>query len=581
MLADLRKIGAIFTPAERARAKWMLLLIILMAMVETAGVLSLAPFLSVLSRPGIIVENPWLHAVYERFRFGSAREFIVALGFASIAMVIASSLFKLVTQHVLNRFIHLARHSISVRLLSRYLNQPYEFFLARNSAELSKNILSEVDGLLFNLVQPLAQTVAQGAVVLAMALVIVLYDPWIAFGILAVIGLMYAAIYGIVRKKLGQIGGEIVEANAERYKACNEALGGIKDVKITHATSAYLTKFDGSARLFSRHLAANETLGQVPQYLVEAVGYAGLIVIALILLVRTDDAAHVMPALGLYGFAAYRMLPAAQIIYRGFARLKFSSVALDTVHRDLTLPVESFKPPPIALALRQEIRLDRISYAYPSAPDSPILDNFSLVIRANTCVGIVGESGAGKSTLMDILLGLLHPQAGTLRIDGSPLTSATVGNWQRTIGYIPQHIYLSDATVAENIAFGVPKEKIDIDAVERAAKVAQIHNFIVNELSDGYKTEIGERGIRLSGGQRQRIGIARALYRDPAVLLMDEATSALDAQTEEALNEAIRNLSGRKTIVIVAHKETSLQLCQKIISISQRQFDSSEKNSSN
>jgi ABC-type multidrug transport system fused ATPase/permease subunit len=261
------------------------------------------------------------------------------------------------------------------------------------------------------------------------------------------------------------------------------------------------------------------------------------------------------------------MLPAAQIMYRGFARLKFTSAALDSITHDLLLPGEVDTPATSPLVPRREIRLEHIRYAYPAKPDTPVLDDIDLLIEANTSVGIAGKSGAGKSTLMDILLGLLRPQSGTLNIDGVPVTTENLAAWQRAIGYVPQHIYIADASVLENIAFGVPPEQIDRQAVERAARAAQIHDFIVNDLPEGYETQTGDRGIRLSGGQRQRIGIARALYRDPLVLFMDEATSALDSETEEALNEAIRGLSGRKTIVVIAHKESSLQYCQKIVSL--------------
>jgi ABC-type multidrug transport system fused ATPase/permease subunit len=567
MFDDLKKIWAVFTSPEKRKAIWMLVLVILMAMAETLGVVSIMPFLSVLGRPAIIHDNPLLHAIYQRFGFHDTRGFILALGFASIAIVISSSVFKTVTLHLLNRFVHLERHSISARLLARYLHQPYEFFLTRNSSVLGKNVLSEVDQLLFELIQPLSQLIAQGTVVLAMALLIFCYDPLTAACIVSVLALLYGVIYGVVRKRLAHIGKERQAANGQRYLACNEALGGIKDVKITHSATAYQKQFENASRLLSRHMAANDTLSQSPLYLVEATGYSMLIVVALTLLLRSNDVAHVLPALGLYGFAAYRMLPAAQIMYRGFAKLKVSSAALQSIHHDLTLPVEQEATGTSVLAPQKEIRLQGVRYAYPSAPDKPVFDGFDLVIPANTTVGIVGRTGAGKSTLMDLLLGLLQPETGALCVDGVKIDTSNVAAWQRAIGYVPQHIFLADASVAENIAFGVTRKDIDMQAVERAAHAAQIHEFIVGEMPQGYDTAIGDRGIRLSGGQRQRIGIARALYRDTPVLFFDEATSALDAQTEEALNEAIQNLSGSKTIVVIAHKAASLSGCQIVVSV--------------
>jgi ABC-type multidrug transport system fused ATPase/permease subunit len=567
MTSDLKKIWGILTPPERRQSVGMLVLVVLMAVAETGSVLSIMPFLSVLSRPTILEDNAWLHALYTGFGFGSRRAFIVALGLASIAFVLGSSAFKTITLHLINRFIHLLRHTISSRLLARYLHQPYEFFLAHNSSVLSRNVLSEVDQLMFNLIQPLSQLVAQGAVLLAMVLLIFLYNPLIAIIFVALVGALYTVIYAVVRRRLARIGAERQAANAQRYQSCKEVLDGIKDVKVAHAAGAYQQAFDQSSRLFSRHLATGDTLAQSPLYMVEAVGYTGLIAMALLLMSQSSDVARVLPALGLYGFAAYRMLPAAQIMYRGFAKLKFSSAALETVGRDLALPVTPADTPAAALAPQREIRLQGVRYAYPSTPAKAVLDGFDLVIPAGTSVGIVGRTGSGKSTLMDILLGLLEPQAGSLRVDDVPIDASNVAAWQRAIGYVPQHIYLSDASIAENIAFGVPRGAIDAQAVERAARAAQIHDFIANELKDGYATPIGDRGIRLSGGQRQRIGIARALYRDPPVLFMDEATSALDNETEAALTAAIRALSGHKTIVVIAHRQASLAGCDTVVSI--------------
>jgi ABC-type multidrug transport system fused ATPase/permease subunit len=567
MIADLRKIWAVFTPTERRKSVGMLVLVTLMALADTLSVLSIMPFLSVVGRPAVIQESGLLHAVYQQLGFHDTRSFIFSLGLASIALVVLSSAFKTITLHTLNRFVHFQRHSLSSRLLSRYLHQPYEFFLATNPSILARNVLSEVDQIVTGLIQPVSQLIAQGAIVLAMAVLIFLYDPLTAMVLVAVLGMLYGAIYGLVRKHLARIGHQRQAANGQRYQACNEALAGIKDVKITHSAGAYRDKFNHASRQFSRHMASSDTLSQSPLYLVEATGYSMLIVIALSLLARSDDVAHVLPALGLYGFAAYRMLPAAQIMYRGFAKLRFASAALETIHGDLLLPQDELSAKASPLVPKTEIRLQGIRYAYPGAADKPVIDNFDLLIPVNTSVGITGRSGAGKSTLMDLMLGLLQPERGTISVDGVAINRGNIAAWQRAIGYVPQHIYLADTTLAQNIAFGVDPEDIDMAAVERAARAAQIHEFVVNELPEGYATPIGDRGVRLSGGQCQRVGIARALYRDPQVLFFDEATSALDTQTEEALNEAIQRLSARKTMIIVAHKETSLKHCHRVINI--------------
>lgn len=561
MLNDLRKVRALLTPGERSKAAWMLVLVVLMAGAETLGVVSIMPFLSVLARPGIAHEQPILGRAWQFSGAQSTRDFLLMLGTASILLVVISSAFKTVVLHILNRFVQFLRHSISSRLLERYLHQPYSFFLAHNPSILARNVLSEVDQLVGNIIQPLSQLVAQGAVALAMSILVFAYDPTTAAGIVLVLAALYGSIYLLARKLLARTGHDGQIANGQRYQACNEALGGIKDVKITHSAAAWTDRFRSASREFARHTANSDTLAQSPLYLVEATGYSLLIVIALLLLTRSRDLAHVLPAMGLYGFAAYRMLPSAQIMYRSFAKLKFSSATLETIHHDLMLDEETTGPANDPLIPRREIRLQDIQYAYPSQPDKPILTDFSLGIPINSSTGIAGPSGAGKSTVMDLLLGLIKPQHGTLLIDDIPIDSTNVAAWQRAIGYVPQHIYLADASIAENIAFGVKMKDIDMQAVERAARAAQIHDFVVSELPKGYRTEVGDRGIRLSGGQRQRIGIARALYQDPPVLLMDEATSALDGATEEAVNSAIRNLTREKTIVVIAHRTASLQAC--------------------
>lgn len=558
MLRNFARIWGLFTPAEKRKASWMLAMVVLMAIAETIGVLSIMPFLTVVANPAVLHENPLLLSVYDRIGLSNERGFILFLGAISIGVVVASSCFKTITLHALNRFVHLERHSLSSRLLARYLHQPYEFFLERNPSTLAKNVLSEADQLLFELIQPLSQLIAQGSIVFAMSLLIFSYDPATALCIVATLAALYGAIYGLVRTRLARIGKERQAANAERYKATNEALGGIKDVKVTSADEAYLGKFDAASRQYSRHMATSDTLAQSPLYLVEATGYSILIIVTLFLRLRSEELTQVLPALGLYGFAAYRLLPAAQVMYRGIAKLKVSSAALDSIHRDLTLPFGPQYKEDHKLELRKEVRLTNVRYAYPSRPERPIIDGLELTLPAHASIGITGRSGAGKSTLMDLLLGLLSPTSGTISVDGIALDPNNIIAWQRTIGYVPQHIFLADASVAENIAFGVPRDDIDMQAVERAARAAQIHEFVVSELPFGYDTKVGDRGIRLSGGQRQRVGIARALYRDPSVLLLDEATSALDAETEAALNKAVRSLAPLKTVIAITHREASI-----------------------
>ena len=375
----------------------------------------------------------------------------------------------------------------------------------------------------------------------------------------------------LVRKKLIQIGQEFTQANKERYQTCQEALAGIKDVMINNAKLGYIDQFEQSSRVFARHIATRDSLGQIPLNIIETVGYGCLIGLAMILVVSGKDVSHILPILGLYGFAAYRMLPAAQNIYRSISQIKFSQQVFAVLQPEFSLKHREDTSPPLlsTIQFQKTIQIEGLSFAYPNRLDQPVLQDFNLKIGKNSSIGIVGKSGSGKSTLMDILLGLLQPQSGRILVDGVELMPDHWLSWRSIVGYVPQHIYLADKTVAENIAFGVPHDRIDMQAVKFAAQQAQIDDFITQNLAHGYNTMVGERGVMLSGGQRQRIGIARALYKNPQILFMDEATSALDTETETAVNEAIQSLSGKKTMVIIAHRESAVARCDYVLRLEQ------------
>ena len=314
-MENVKKILELFTPAERRKALWMIVLISIMALLQTAGVLSIAPFLTVLARPSIIQENAWLNSVYVKYKFNDPVTFIYFLGVITMLTVVTSSIFKAITLHLVNQFVQMQRQSLGVRLLATYLWQPYEFFLARNPSELTKNVLSEVDQLVFDLLHPLAIVIAQGTVAVAMIILVFAYDPQMALCIVGVVGALYSIIYLSVRRRLAAVGVARQAADIDRYKSCHEVISGIKDVKITHATDAYLRSFSNASRDFSHRSAQVETLSQSPLYIVEAVGYTGLIAIALALLWQSGDIGQVLPTIGLYGFAAYRLLPAMQSMY--------------------------------------------------------------------------------------------------------------------------------------------------------------------------------------------------------------------------------------------------------------------------
>ena len=571
MLSSLKQLWQILSPLDKRKVIYVFILVMGMAFIESAGVISIMPFLAVLSNPNVVESNSYLKQLYDFTGAANKQNFILYLGFLSLFVVMCSTVFKIVTQYAVNRFASLQRHYFSTRLLKTYLQQNYEFFIQRNSATLVKNILSEVDQLIWTMILPALTLMSYGVVLLSMVGILLLYDPLMAIATAFVLGLFYASIYMLVRKKLTQIGQEFTQANKERYQTCQEALAGIKDVMINNAEHGYIKQFEESSRVFARHIATRETLGQVPLNVIETVGYGCLIGLAMLLVVSGKEVSHILPVLGLYGFAAYRMLPAAQNMYRAISQIKFSEQVLSVLKPEFALEKDELKhiekDSTQYLKFENSIRLENISFAYPNRIESPILNNFSLEVKKNASLGIIGKSGSGKSTLMDIMLGLLFPQQGKVYIDDVELTANNITQWRDLVGYVPQNIYLADKSIAENIAFGVAKIDIDLKRVEFVARQAQINDFIQSQLPLGYHTLVGERGVMLSGGQRQRIGIARALYKNPQVLFMDEATSALDTETEQAVNEAIQNLNGKMTMVIIAHRESAVAQCNQILKL--------------
>lgn len=566
MFEVYRKTLALLTTKEKRQGMLVLFMVLIMAILETVGVASVLPFLSVLSNPEHISDTPALAWLYAYLNFSNTNDFLIFLGACAFVLVIVSSLFRIATTYVMNRYSQMRRHTVGDRLLETYLRQPYEFFLNRHSGDMAKSILSEVDQLVQNVIRPGLEAVAYSIVGLAIIALLIVIDPWIALGVGSVIGGMYVLIFWAVRGVLGRLGRARAQANRERFTAAGEALGGIKDIKLLGREYAYLSRFRPSSIRYSRYQATNRTLSEAPNFLIEGVGVGGVIILALILLAIRDDLSEVIPLLGLYALAAYKLLPAASKLYTGLAKFRFGASAVNDIYEDLLVRsalAEISKPKPAPMSLQQAVTLKNLTFTYPNAT-SPALLDINLSIPLGTSVGIVGGTGAGKTTLVDIILGLLTPQSGGLWVDDTQIDSLNVRAWRRSLGYVPQTIFLTDASIAENIALGVAPERIDRTRVTECAQRAQLHEFITGSLTDGYNTTVGERGVRLSGGQRQRIGIARALYQRPTVMVFDEATSALDNLTEKAVIRAVDALSQDNTVIMIAHRLSTVEHCDRI-----------------
>ncbi|HEX7038660.1 MAG TPA: ABC transporter ATP-binding protein [Trueperaceae bacterium] len=560
-----KRILRVLEPAQRRAALGLLPLMVVRAVIDTVGVATVLPFIAVVADPEGALSNRYLGGLYRALGFQDVRSFLILLGLGAFLVLLVSNSLTVAVEFLLKRFAQRQSHLLQRRLMYLALARPYEDFLGDHSAEIGQNILGEVRQFIDGVLSPYLQVVARFIATLVLLGMLVAVDPLLAVTTGVVLAGVYALIFQLVRRVLNRIGKERQVADKARFRTVAETYGGIKDVKVSGRERTFLERFALAAR---RHAGLEVVLHVtriVPRSLLEVVAFSGIIGIILYLLSTGRSTSTVISIVTLYAFACYRLIPAVQLIYESVSQLKYSLPSLELIERTFAAAqgrqtsLETGTP----LALESQVEMRGVSYAYPNA-EAPSLHGVDLVIRRGTATAIVGPTGSGKSTVLDLLLGLLRPAEGAVLVDGEPLTPERVRAWQAAIGYVPQHVFLSDDTVARNIAFGVPEDEVDAAAVERAARIAQIHDFVA-ELPEGYETRIGERGVRLSGGQRQRLGIARALYKDPPVLVLDEATSALDSVTEEAVFASLAELAGLKTVVLVTHRVSTVKGCDQVV----------------
>jgi ABC-type multidrug transport system fused ATPase/permease subunit len=567
LIATYRKLFSLFNQVERRRFWVLTAVMLLVAAAEIAGISAVLMLLNVLAVPDTIQSSRTLSALAKITGLDSNFSFQVGLAIAVLCVVMLGLAVKALGTYATIRFSTMRGYTISSRLLAAYLSQPYPWFLNRNSAELEKNVLTEVDGLVSRVILPCLRLVSNSLLVLAILGFLLLVDPVVTLFSGGVLGLGYGLIYLRFRGRLHRLGTEMMDAFENRFLIAQEATGGIKDVKVMGLEATYVRAYSVAAEKAARSGATMGVMSELPRFALEAITFGTMLALILLLLLQSGgNITEIVPTLGVIAFSTMRLLPALQQIYHSLVSVRGATAILDAIVADfastpaLPLADETRTEP---LRLERELELAKVSFAYAEA-EKPTLRGVDLVIPARTTVGIVGGTGAGKTTLVDLILGLLTPDDGEIRVDGQRITPENLRAWQGTLGYVPQTIFLTDETIASNIAFGVPKDEIDMAAVERAAKIAALHDFVVSDLPQGYDTFVGERGVRLSGGQRQRIGIARALYRDPTLLIMDEATSALDNITERVVMEAVNRVRADKTIILIAHRLTTVKTCDTI-----------------
>jgi len=563
----LKKLLFLLNSREKKQASILLALILLMAIIDTLGVASILPFVAVLSNPELIETNLMLNKMFKYSKiFGveNNQEFLFVLGLFVFILLVVSLLIKALTTYAQFRFTIMREYSIGKLLIERYLHQPYIWFLDRHSADLGKNILSEVGTVVGSGLKPFIELVAKSIVSIFLIILLILANPILTL----IVGLSLSSSYGLIfylsRNYLVKIGKTRMQNNELRFKAIIEAFSAVKEIKVSGIEKVYIERFSNPAEIYAFSKIFAATIIQLPRFFLEIVAFGGILLLLLYFINQSGNLIDALPIISLYIFAGYRLMPALQQIYISVTQLANVGPTIDKLYNDIiNLNLSYIKKNDGNFLMKKNISLKKVYFNYPKTSKVAIKD-ININIPAKNTVAIVGPTGSGKTTTVDIILGLLEPQKGGLTVDDKTITRENKRLWQKSIGYVPQNIFLSDDTISANIAFGEDIKDINKETVEKVAKIANLHDFVSNDLPEKYETKIGERGVKLSGGQRQRIGIARALYHQPQVLILDEATSALDNSTEKAVMDALNNLKKNITIIIIAHRLNTIKNCDTI-----------------
>lgn len=555
-----KKLNYIFNRQDRIKIVLLMIMMIIGSFLELLGVAVFQPFVDLLMDASKVQEEGWMNRLYQLFDCGSLTQFLSILAGGIIVIYIVKNLFIWIEQDFIFRFTYGIQQKLSTRLLTTYLAEPYTFHLNKNIAELQRS-MQEDTGLFTQVLMHTLQLIAE--VVVCVVLGLYLFD--VSQSITAVIGvLMIVCVFGFTKttknfsKKLGR---ESQIYKGKLYQWVNQSLGGVKEVKVLNREDFFVSSYRKYYKRYIKGVRINRLLSITPKYMVEALCMTGLLIAIIIKMnFGQKEITEFVPQLATFAVAAFRLLPSVGRINEHVNNILYAVPSVDLIYQDLK-DIEDYresteKEEEREWNFQKEITAKHISYAYPDS-EKNVLEDASCVIPKGKTVALIGSSGAGKTTLADLLLGLLTPQRGHIRVDDMDIQK-NMTLWHHNIGYIPQMIYLSDDTIRNNVAFGIREEEIREELVINALKKAQLYDFI-ETLPEGLDTIVGDRGVRLSGGQRQRIGIARALYHDPEILVLDEATSALDNETETAVMESIEHLQGSKTMIIIAHRLTTIR----------------------
>ena len=562
----LRCLWRHISPRRRGQFFLLLGLTVLSSFAEVVSLGAVLPFIGIITQPEKVFDSPSMAGVVQALDITSAADLGLPLTIAfAVAALVAGGL-RLLLMWFSLRLGNAAGADLSIDVYRRTLYQSYSVHVARSSSEIISGIMQKV-GSATGVLMSVMTVFTSAALFAAIMVTLLAVDPMVAIIAAVSFGSAYGIIAWLTRHRVVRNGQRAAQEQTQIVKTLQEGLGAIRDVLLDGTQNVYCDVYRRSVMQLQRAVSENTFINQAPRYAMEALGMVLIAVLVLAMNYRHGGVAEALPILGMLALGAQRLLPLMQQLYGSWTMVAGSKAALIDVLGllDQPLPAAANQPEPAPLALKDAISFDNVRFHYGN--NGPwVLDGINLVIPKGAKIGFVGSTGSGKSTALDLLMGLLEPTQGKILVDGQPISHELKRAWQRTIAHVPQNIFLADTTVAENIAFGIPPDQIDHERVHKAAEQAMIAEFIESR-PEGYGTIVGERGVRLSGGQRQRIGIARALYKQATVLIFDEATSALDSETEQAVMQAIEGLSDDLTILIIAHRLTTLKNCTQIVEL--------------
>lgn len=542
-------------------------LVILMGLMQLVSVALILPFMTLIGDISQLHSNSFLAELYAVSGLHSERSFVFWFGISVLVVLIIASFASIITTWRLNLFASRVGVELADKLYSYYLKKDWLFHASNSSAEFTKKIASETVRITHGILLPVIHLNSNIVLVLFLSVGIVIFNPVVAIIGVTIFSLSYLLIFKLISLILLKNGRTLSKMYELRFRLMNEGFGGIKDILLLGRNINFIEEFIKTGKIFANSQGTNTALAHAPRYFMELVAFGSMIALVLYFFTsNSGNAAIILPILSVYAISGMKLLPAFQQIFNAVANIKANTGAFESIETDIIEAIQDISILPNTnqhnIYPIENITLEDITFTYPGK-DKPVLKNLNMSIPANKTVGIVGPSGSGKSTIIDLILGLIDPQNGQLKIDNKIINSNNNRSWQNSIGFVAQSIFLSEGTIAENIAFGVPKEEINLSQINNSIKIAKLEE-LVKSLKDGIDTRVGERGVQLSGGQRQRIGIARALYHKANVLVFDEATSALDGTTEKKLVEAIHEFRGEKTIIMIAHRLKTIKDCELI-----------------